>query len=431
MDELYQLFPFAGYKVRHLKVGENDVRVYLDRLDGKPMLCHRCGTPIKGVRNKQRRRIEDLRMLEKRTFVTFTQYQGRCPTCHKIRLESIDFVSQESPSLTRRYAFLLAQLCEIAPVSRAAQLMGHNQMTLWRADFERMQRLFQHYKLPQDLTHLSVDEVYAKSHHEEDENRSDRFFTIITDLRSRKPIWIEQSRSRHALDTFFEKLGPEACAQIQVVATDQHEEYTRSIKDNCANAVQVFDRFHLMRIFEEAINDARKRLYKMLPQPEVRKLAKGKYRFVFLKAASRRSPEEKLHIEKVMKDNEAFYRLELIKERMISFFDEESADAAEKVFLEIKKWIWDSGVPELKKWWSKTAGHWDTIANYFTFRVTTAVSEGVNNVIKSLKRTAFGYRNMEYFRLKILQRCGYLNSKYMTEDGKWTSAALLLTAARV
>ncbi len=68
-----------------------------------------------------------------------------------------------------------------------------------------------------ELYHLlSVDEVYAKSHHEEDENRSDRFFTIITELKSRKPIWIEQSRSRYALDTFFAKLEPEACAQIPI-----------------------------------------------------------------------------------------------------------------------------------------------------------------------------------------------------------------------
>jgi hypothetical protein len=56
-------------------------------------------------------------------------------------------------------SFLWAQLCEIAPVSRVAQLMGHNQLTLWRADCERMQRLFKHYKLPQDITYLSLEEA--------------------------------------------------------------------------------------------------------------------------------------------------------------------------------------------------------------------------------------------------------------------------------
>ena len=78
-----------------------------------------------------------------------------------------------------------------------------------------------------------------------------------------------------------------------------------------------------MRIFKETFHDARKRPYKVLPQPEVKHFVKGQFRFVLLKAASRRSPEEKLHIETVMNDDEAFYRLKLIKERLISFFDEE------------------------------------------------------------------------------------------------------------
>jgi hypothetical protein len=94
-----------------------------------------------------------------------------------------------------------------------------------------------------------------------------------------------------------------------------------------------------------------------------------------------RSPEEKLHIEKVMKHNEDFYRLEHIKERMISFFDEDSADTAEKFFMEIKKWIWNSGVPALKKWGTKPSGHSDTIAHYFTLRVTLAFVEGTNRNI--------------------------------------------------
>lgn len=78
--------------------------------------------------------------------------------------------------------------------------------------------------------------------------------------------------------------------------------------------------------------------------------------------------------------------------------------------MELRDWIWESGIPEPKNWWNKLASQWKTLANYFTHRVTTALSEGVNKVIKSLKRQCYGFRNMEYFRLKILQRCGFLNS---------------------
>jgi transposase len=367
-----------------------------------------------------------MRILERRTFVHFTQVKGRCAACRKVRLEAIDFISHESPHLTRRYAFLLGRLCEIAPVSRVADLMGHGKMTLWRVDLERMERYFKDYNLPEGLTHLSIDEVYARSKHEEGETRNDRFFTVITDLTTHKVIWVEQSRSRSGLDRFFALLGPERCKKIEVVATDQHEDYACSIREHCLNAIQVFDRFHLMKAFEEAVNDTRKILYKMLPQSAVKKLAKGKYRFVFLKAERKRTEEERLHMQQVMKDNEAFFNLELIKERMLSFFDERDAKSAWEVFREIGDWIFEAGFPPLKAWWRRVLKQWQTIANYFTYRVTTALSEGVNNVIKSVKRAAFGFRNMDYFRLKILQRCGFLNSQYMTDEGQWIPKARAL-----
>lgn len=224
MEELYQLFPFAGYKVRHIRLKEDPnspFRVFLDRNDDKPFLCHACGYPMTSARGKQRRMVEDLRMAERRTFIHFTQLKGRCSRCHKTRVESVDFISHETPHLTRRYSFLLGRLCEISQTARAAELMGHNKMTMWRADLERMMRYFENYTLPPNLTHLSVDEVYAKATREEDENRNDQFFTVITDLKSGKVIWIEKSRRKAALDAFFKILGAENCAKIEVVATDQ------------------------------------------------------------------------------------------------------------------------------------------------------------------------------------------------------------------
>jgi transposase len=429
MDELYQLFPFRGYKVRRIRLGEDPkspFRVYLERDDSKPFLCGICGTPMQSIRGKQRRSIEDLRMAEKRTYVTFTQLKGKCPNCRKVRLESNDFISHETPHLTRRYSFLLGRLCEISQTARVAELMGHSKMTTWRTDLERMERFFKSYTLPKQLTHLSVDEVYAKATREEGENRNDLFFTVITDLSSRKVIWVQQSRRKSALDAFFQVLGHEGCAKIEVVATDQHEDYARSIAENCPNAIQVLDRFHLVKAFEEAVNETRIRLYKMLPQSAVKTLARPKFRFVFLKADSKRSPDEKQHMEKVMKDNKAFINLELIKERLLTLFNQTTESEARDVFMELRTWIYEAGFPELKNWWHRLDNSWDTVQNYFLCKVTTALSEGVNNVIKSIKRASFGFRNMKYFKLKIMQRCGFLNSEYMTDEGRWTLKAKIL-----
>ena len=67
------------------------------------------------------------------------------------------------------------------------------------------------------------------------------------------------------------------------------------------------------------------------------------------------------------------------------------------------------------KWHDNLELGWETLKNYFKYRVTTALSEGMNNVIKTQKRSAYGYRNMDYFKLKVLQKCGYLNSKHIKD----------------
>ena len=84
--------------------------------------------------------------------------------------------------------------------------------------------------------------------------------------------------------------------------------------------------------------------------------------------------------------------------------------------IEVKNWIKENNFKNLEKWVDNFIGGWETVRNYFKMRVTSALSEGQNNVIKALKRRCFGFRNMMYFKLKIMQVCGYLNSRYVSVE---------------
>jgi len=368
----------------------------------------------------------DLSITSFKTTIYFKRHKGRCHQCKKIRLESVDFLATESLHTTKRLSAWLGAMCEFAAVSRVAEFVELPKQTLWRADLKRMQEYFSKYEIP-PVSNISVDEVYARAWHDNDETTYDRYFTLITDLDAHKVIWVEESRSKAALDRFFQRIGAEGRSKIKVVAIDQHDEYVRSIAEHVPHAVTVFDRFHLMKAFEEAANDTRKRLFKMIPGKDVKEIARGSNRFIFLKAASKRTSEEASLMATIQK-NEAFLNLEMIKERMISLFNEQTADDARKVFEQIGAWIWEAGFPELKKWWSNLNKVWATVANFFRYRVTTSLSEGINNVVKSIKRRAFGFRNMEYFRLKILQVCGLMSSRFMYQTGGWTPQAQALLA---
>ena len=86
-----------------------------------------------------------------------------------------------------------------------------------------------------------------------------------------------------------------------------------------------------------------------------------------------------------------------------------------KIFL-LYLWAWQAGFKYLQNWFNHLHSGWETLENYFKYRVTTALSEGLNNVVKTIKKRAYGYRTSEYFRFKIMQVCGYLNSRFIGVD---------------
>lgn len=401
-----------GFKIVDQKFSVERGLIEVVAVPTQEMVCCRCGAKLGSCRARHRMRVQDLPVMTYQNYIVFWRRKGHCPECKKTRSEKVHFISEQTPHLTTQYVWWLGRLTEATTVAQAAELTDQSKSTLFRIDFDRLKTMLKNYEIP-DPKRISVDEVYAKRTWKEGEDRDDKFVTVITDLDSKRVIWVAQSRKEEALSQFFILLGEQRCARIKVVALDQHRGYHRAVQKHCPNAMVVWDRFHIMQGFNEALNDSRKLIRQMIPKNLRSKLLDGKWRFVFLKKASRRTSEEVRHMDDVMRENELFVKLELVKERMLTFFDCSTEKEAQEVFTEIGRWISELGIPPLKKWFSNLRGGWDTLRNYFQCRVTSALAEGVNNVIKAIKRRSYGFRNMEYFRLKILQVCGHLNTKYL------------------
>jgi transposase len=294
-------------------------------------------------------------------------------------------------------------------------------MACYKVDKYILTRLLQGYAIPK-VTQISVDEVYARSEKQkkEGETRDDLFLTVIVDMKTRKVIWVSQSRRKEALDQFFEMIGPEACAQIEVVATDQHEGYSASVTEHCPNAKVVWDRFHLVQKFNEALNEERKgELERIDPEGEMGDLINGKYRYLFVSKASNRNSRDRKHLNEVMRLNERMAKLEFIKERFHQMFDQPDRVSAQVVLCEVYEWAYVAKAWHIVKWILSVMDD-PRLWNYFEFRVTTGLSEAINRAIKGLKWQAYGYVDMFYFALKIMQKCGYLNHRHFLQSIRTT-----------
>lgn len=414
---LAPFFAFDGYKLGSISGSPllGKFEVTLERCENKPKVCCECGTRLGVKRGQHIVTVKDVPVFSCPVVIRFWRLKGHCETCGKARSEAVSFLAEVTPHLTRHYAAWLAHLAEIAPICQAAAFTGEAKQTLWRLDFERLKHKLALYKVP-PVRRIGVDEVCARKKLGEGETRDDRFFTVVVDLDRRQVLWITDSRRQEALEEFFEKIGHEACKRIEVAALDQHEGYARAVYKWCPNARVVWDKFHLVRNFMEVVEETRKWLCAKIPRSKARKMVEGRNKYIFLKKDAARSKKEKQHIAEALANNEELLMLELIKERVLSFFEAGDEDEGRAILSEVASWISEAEFTPLWRWYLNLREGWQTLRMYFTYRYTSAMSEGLNNLIKSIKRRSFGFRNMEYFKLKIMQVCGYLNSQHYPDE---------------
>jgi len=407
---------FQGFKVKDFKefIPKRHMEIHLESEADRKRLCNACGGALGQCHDRYWVKAKHLKAFNWTVEICFFREKRFCPNCKKVRSEWVDFICPTSPHMTLELAWWINRLSEIATVLQVSKLESVDKMACYRVDKYILQRLLQGYEIP-SVTHISVDEVYARSpvQQKEGETRDDLFLTVIIDHRTHKVIWVSPSRKKEALDSFFAMIGEEACKKIQVVTCDQHRGYAESVKQYCPNADLVWDRFHLVQNFNEALNEERKQEWDKYGDPSLKEddLLAGKYKWVYLTKAKNRSKDDRWHIDTVMKRNDRIAKLEMIKEHFHKMFEIQDQLEAQVMLLECFEWSMQAKAWTLANYFSQLRDR-NELWNYFKHRLTSGVSEGINRAIKTLKWVAYGYKDMAYFALKIMQKCGYLNSKH-------------------
>jgi len=219
----------------------------------------------------------------------------------------------------------------------------------------------------------------------------------------RKVIWVGEKRKKETLDSFFKELGPEKTDKISVVTIDMSDPYIASVKEHCPNAEIVFDKFHIAKKINEALDKIRKQ--------EFAKAAKSKRiemkhkRFVILKRKKNLKVKQREDLKTIMKRNKKLYKAYLLKEQALDIMDEEDEQKAIKRLERWMKNVKKSRLPPFKKALQTIQNYLYGIHAYFKHKITNAASEAFNNKIGLLKRRAYGYQDLEYFKLKIINNC--------------------------
>ena len=385
---------------------DDSLHLYIDLIDPVGPVCSACGeVHHRPVHSIGWSRVEDLPLCGKRTFLYVPKRKVRCPVDGKIRVEHFD---QLRGRFTRRFAEQVYRLTSITTNAEAGWFLSLDDEVVYRIDRGMLEELAQEKLSPVPApSHISVDEVAWQKWH--------KYVTNVIDIDQRKVIWNHNGRGKQTMDAFFADLGEHQSDQIQAAACDGARGYLSSIRQHAKNALIVLDHFHVKSYLNDAVDSVRKEELRKARQEKNHDLADllhCRKRFILLQGKP--SKRQSNLLDQLADLNDRVYRAMLLKEQFLEVYRADSRKAAQAG---LRQWIreaFSSQIPAFVELALKFFRKRHYILNYFQMRITSAISEGINNKIKRLKRMAYGYKDVTYFLLKIHQHCGLLNPRLST-----------------
>ncbi len=211
-----------------------------------------------------------------------------------------------------------------------------------------------------------------------------------------------EGRKETDIDLFFKALGGKKSARIKLAAMDMWKPFRNSVIHNAPNARIIFDKFHIMRHLSKALDEVRRGEYKRLSGKD-RSYIKGQ-RYTLLSRRENLSLDGRRALKKLLQANRRLNTAYILKEAFGQLWDYRTERGARAFFTRWKDSLKWQRLHPYQKFAGMIESHWDGIASYChpENKVSLGLVEGVNNKIRVLQRRAYGYRDEEYLKLKIV-----------------------------
>ena len=231
----------------------------------------------------------------------------------------------------------------------------------------------------------------------------------MLDLQSGAVVYVGDGKGVQALTAFWRRLRA-AHAKVRAVATDMGRPYIRAVREQLPRAVHVFDHFHVVKLFNDKLSALRRELYRQLTDEEQRRVLKGT-RWLLLKNPenldSRRNEQQRLR--DALRLNTPLTVAYYLKEDLRQIWGQPNKATARLVLNDWIRRAKASSIPILEQFAHTMTEHRKGILAYYDYPISTGPLEGTNNKIQTMKRQAYGFRDHDFFKLRIL---GLHQTKY-------------------
>ncbi len=316
-----------------------------------------------------------------------------CRQCGKVKLEKLDWLSS-NPSYTKRFAFFVGKRCRSMTIQAVAKEERMDWHTVKAMDKQYMQEQLDRASRPNPKV-VGIDEISIGKGHD--------YRIVVSDLEKRRPIWFGgPDRSEKSMDLFYQSLGPSRAGRIRLAVMDMWKPFENSALRNAPGAAILYDKFHVIRHLQDALDTVRKREYARVSGTD-RSFIKGQ-KYTLLSRQENLTLDGRQSLKKLLGANRRLNTAYLLKESFVQLWDYNSEGWARRFFENWKTSLKWQRLKPYEAFAKMVERHWDGIAAHCRpeNKIALGFVEGLNNKIRVIQRRAYGLRDEGYLRLKVL-----------------------------
>lgn len=394
LDFYEQLLSLPEIKIDRVETHSRRIDIYCHSESGFA-ICPLCQKPTSEVNQSYTREIRDLDISGKEVWLHLNERQFVCIPCNRYFMEDFDWVDPQK-SYTKRQAKWIFDLCAKQPFSEVGALVNMCSKTVERLYYNEAEKQINLKERYAQVRKLGIDELAHRK------GKKD-YCCVLTDLDRGIQLDILPDRKKETLIAHFQSLGAEFCQQIEVVSCDIWEPYILVVLECFPQAQIVLDYFHVVKALNETLDNYRKSLRRIFPEVTAFK----KLKWILYKRSDLCSEVEKQILRNAFEHSTELEEMYQLRNSFLHIF--EYSNTKQQALKHIQQWVEDAQFLQNKHWnkFIKTLSNWlDYILNFIELRITNAVTEGLNNLIRYLKRISFAIPNFEHMRLRILANSG-------------------------
>jgi len=390
-NQLYSLWGIRGYRVTGFEM--IDANNALVSLEPRPSVVHCPSCRSRDVvrKGKKLRLFLATPIGWRRVYFEVTIPRVRCDRCGITRQIRVSFAEKQRRH-TRQFERYALELARITTTQLAAAHLGVSWDTIRDIEVRHLGRRYGKPRL-KHLKHLAIDEIYL--------GKRLGFLTLVLDLDSGAVVFVGPGKKAESLALFWRRLRA-SHARVRAVAADMAPAYAMAVHKHLPRAMLVNDRFHVIKLYNETLTELRRELYREATSLLSKQVLKGT-RWLLLKRSDHLDPKrrEPTRLQRALNLNESLATAYYLREDLNQFWEQPDKRAAAR-FLD--DWIQDaqaSGIRLLMKFAKTLASRHHSLLAWYDYPISTGPLEAVNNKIRLMNRQAFGYRDPQFFELKL------------------------------